>query len=233
MDDPAARPVPTDLAGVIDHTLLAPTATDADVRWLCEEAAALGVAAVCVSPSRLPLPPDLLTGAIGVAAVVGFPSGAHVPAAKAREAELAVAAGATELDLVIDLGAATAGEWRRVEQEVASVRSAAPAPVVLKVIIEAAALGEGGIEAACAAVEAGGADMVKTSTGFHPAGGATVDAVRRMRAAVGDRLGVKAAGGIRDAATAREMLGAGASRLGCSATRAIVEEASRPGSPRS
>ena len=222
MDDPGRPSVPDDLAPLVDHTLLAPAATDADVRALCEEAAELGVAAVCVSPSRLPLAPDLLPPTMAVAAVVGFPSGAHVPAAKAREAELAVAAGASELDVVIDLGAAVAAEWHRVEAEVAAVRAAAPRPTVVKVIIEAAALGDEAIADACRAAEAGGADMVKTSTGFHPAGGATVEVVRLMLATVGDRLGVKAAGGIRDAATARAMVAAGASRLGCSATRAVL-----------
>lgn len=212
----------TALAGLIDHTLLAPTATDAEVEALCVDAADLGVAAVCVSPSRLPVPSGILPAGMGVAAVIGFPSGAHQPAAKVREAELALVAGATELDLVIDLGAASAGDWAAVEAEVAAVRSAAARPVLLKVIIEAAALTGDGIERACAAAEAAGADMVKTSTGFHPSGGASIDAVTRMRAAVGDRLGVKAAGGIRDGATAQAMAAAGASRLGCSATRAIL-----------
>jgi deoxyribose-phosphate aldolase len=106
---------------------------------------------------------------------------------------------------------------------IAAVREAVPAPTLLKVIIESAALADDGIERACAAAEAAGADMVKTSTGFHPAGGATVEAVARMRAAVGDRLGVKASGGIRDAETALAMVAAGASRLGCSATRAILD----------
>ncbi len=222
MDD-ADRPLdPTALAEMIDHTLLTPTATDAEVRALCIEAADLGVAAVCLSPSRLPVPQGLLPPKMGVAAVVGFPSGAHSRPIKAREAELAVAAGASEIDVVMDLGAASAGDWSAVEAEVAAVRAAAPHPTLLKVIIEAAALSGDGIERACAAAEAAGADMVKTSTGFHPAGGATVDAVARMRDAVGDRLGVKAAGGIRDAATAQAMAAAGASRLGCSATRAIL-----------
>jgi deoxyribose-phosphate aldolase len=211
------------LARMIDHTLLAPTATAADVAALCREAADLGVAAVCVSPSRLPVPAGLLPPTVAVAAVVGFPSGAHHPEAKAREAALAAAGGAGEVDMVIDLGAATAGEWDRVEAGIAAVRAAVPAPIVLKVIVESAALAGDGIERACAAAEAAGADMVKTSTGFHPAGGATVEAVTRLRAAVGDRLGVKASGGIRTAEVARAMVDAGATRLGCSATRAILD----------
>jgi deoxyribose-phosphate aldolase len=213
------------LAALIDHTLLAPTATDADVLTLCAEGGELGVAAVCVSPSRLPLPPGSVPSGVALAVVVGFPSGAHRPGVKAAEAANAVAEGADEIDVVIDLGAATAGDWAAVQAGITVVRAAAPAPTILKVIIESAALAGDGIERACAAAEAAGADMVKTSTGFHPAGGATVEAVARMRAAVGERLGVKASGGIRDTATARAMVAAGASRLGCSATRAILDGA--------
>lgn len=215
------------LARAIDHTLLAPEATTAAVAALCDEAARLGVAAVCVSAARLPLP-VALPDDIATAAVVGFPSGAHVAAVKAAEAAAAVAAGATEIDLVIDLGRAAMGDWDGVGAEIAAVRAEVPGG--LKVIVESALLlgldDPAALERACAAAEAAGADMVKTSTGFHPAGGASVDAVRRMRAAVGDRLGVKASGGIRDAATAWAMLDAGASRLGCSATAAILEAAS-------
>jgi deoxyribose-phosphate aldolase len=225
-------PAPLDrltVAGMIDHTLLTPTATTEDVAALCREGAELGVAAVCVSPSRLPLTvgPDVLQG-VGVAAVVGFPSGAHTPRAKAREADDAVAAGATEIDMVIDLGAVAAGQWEVVEADVATVHRAVEGRALLKVIIEAAVLdtlAADAVERACAAAESAGADYVKTSTGFHPAGGATIDAVARMRAAVGDRLGVKASGGIRDWATAVAMIDAGASRLGCSASRAILDGA--------
>ena len=213
------------LAALIDHTLLAPTATDADVLALCAEGGELGVAAVCVSPSRLPLSAGVVPSGVALAVVVGFPSGAHRPGVKAAEAASAVAEGADEIDMVIDLGAAVAGDWAAVQAGITVVRAAAPPPTVLKVIIESAALTGDGIERACAAAEAAGADMVKTSTGFHPAGGATVEAVTRMRTAVGDRLGVKASGGIRDTATARAMVAAGASRLGCSATRAILDGA--------
>lgn len=214
----------TELARLIDHTLLAPAATADEVAALCAEATELGVAAVCVSPSRLPLPIGVLGGGIAVAAVVGFPSGAHTSPVKAAEAARAAADGATELDMVIGLGEATAGEWTMVQADVSAVRAAVPAPLVLKVIIESAALGsEAAIVAACQAAEAGGADFVKTSTGFHPTGGATVEAVRIMAATVGGRLGVKASGGIRTAATALAMVDAGATRLGCSATRAILD----------
>jgi deoxyribose-phosphate aldolase len=220
----------TTVAGVIDHTLLAPTATTEDVAALCREGIDLRVAAVCVSPSRLPLTlgDEVRAAGVAVAAVVGFPSGAHDPRAKAVEAELAVAAGATEIDMVIDLGAVAAGQWEVVEAGVAAVQRAIEGRALLKVIIEAAAidpLAPDAIERACAASEAAGAGFVKTSTGFHPAGGATVEHVARMRAAVGDRLGVKASGGIRDWDTAVSMIDAGASRLGCSASRAILEGA--------
>ena len=209
------------LAGLIDHTLLRPEATDDDVAALCAEASELGVAAVCVSPSRLPLrrPPS---APIAVAAVVGFPSGAHAPGVKAVEAARAVDAGADELDMVLDLGLVRLGEWSAVEADVAAVRAAAPS-VVLKVIVESAALTGVELEACCHAAEDAGADLVKTSTGFHPAGGATVEAVARIAAVVGGRLGVKASGGIRDAATALAMVDAGATRLGCSATRAVLD----------
>jgi deoxyribose-phosphate aldolase len=212
----------SDVAALIDHTLLKPEATPADVALLCEEATRLGVAAVCVSPSVLPLPEPPGEG-VAVATVIGFPSGAHRPEVKAAEAEGAVAAGAGELDMVIDLGAAKAGDWAAVEADIAAVRAAAPAPVLLKVIIESAALTDDEIVAACEAAESAGADYVKTSTGFHPTGGASEHAVRLMADTVGDRLGVKASGGIRDADTALAMIGAGATRLGCSATAAILD----------
>lgn len=208
------------LARLVDHTLLRPEATAADVAALCEEATELGVAAVCVNPSVLPLATPPGEG-IGIAAVVGFPSGAHRPEVKAREAELAVLAGATELDVVADLGRLAAGAWSEVEADLAAVRRVAP-DVVLKVILESALLGDDDLTRACRVAVAAGADLVKTSTGFHPAGGATVAAVRTMRAAVGDEAGVKASGGIRDTATAVAMLEAGATRLGCSATRAVL-----------
>jgi deoxyribose-phosphate aldolase len=211
------------LAAMIDHTLLRPEATAADVAALCAEATELEVAAVCVSPARLPLAPGALAGGVRVATVVGFPSGAHPTAVKVAEAEAALEAGAAELDMVIDLGLAKAGDWRAVTVDIAAVREAAPAPATLKVIVESAALEATELEAACRAAEDAGADYVKSSTGFHPAGGATIAAVGRMAELVAGRLGVKASGGIRDAATALAMVDAGATRLGCSATRAILD----------
>jgi deoxyribose-phosphate aldolase len=122
-----------------------------------------------------------------------------------------------------NLGLAKAGAWQQVVDDLAAVRAAAPAPVLLKVIVESAVLTDDELVAACRAAVDAGADYVKTSTGFHPAGGATVEAVARMRATVGASIGVKASGGIRDAATALAMVDAGATRLGCSATRAILD----------
>ena len=207
------------LARTVDHTLLKPEATDADVAALAAEAADLGVWSICVSPSRLPVQ---VGGGVAVCTVVGFPSGAHESEIKAREAEVAVRRGASEIDMVVDLGSVRAGDWGAVEKDVAAVRAACGS-ALLKVILETAALAPEQIVEACRRSEAGGARYVKTSTGFHPTGGASVEAVRLMRETVGDRLGVKASGGIRDTATAIAMLGAGASRLGMSATRAVLD----------
>lgn len=208
------------LAATVDHTLLKPEATAAQVAMLVAEAAELGTFSVCVSPSRLPL---RVPAGLVVCAVVGFPSGAHAPEVKAVEAALAIERGAGEIDMVIDLGRAVVGDWAAVEADVASVRAACAGRALLKVIIESAVLSSEQIVQACGAAERGGAQYVKTSTGFHPAGGASFEAVRTMRATVGDRLGVKASGGIRDTITALAMLGAGASRLGLSGTRAVLD----------
>jgi deoxyribose-phosphate aldolase len=210
------------LAALIDHTLLKPEATTDEVTALCEEATDLGVAAVCVSPSHLPITAGLGVG-IEIATVIGFPSGAHQPAVKAHEAEVAIDAGANELDMVVNLGLVKAGEWLSVGDDIGAVRSAAPSMVLLKVILETAALTDDEIIEGCRVAEGAGADYVKTSTGFHPTGGATASAVRLMAATVGGRLGIKASGGIRDATTALAMVEAGATRLGCSASRAILD----------
>ena len=206
------------LARTVDHTLLTPEATGAQVAALCQEATELGTFSVCVSPSRLPL---AVAAGIAVCAVVGFPSGAHESEVKAAEAALAIRRGATEIDMVVDLGSVFAAEWGAVEADVVAVKQAC-GEVLLKVILETATLTPEQIAAACRRSEAGGAQYVKTSTGFHPTGGASVAAVRLMRESVGDRLGVKASGGIRDTATALAMLAAGASRLGLSGTRAVL-----------
>lgn len=211
---------PAELAHFVDHTLLAPTATDADVAALAAEAVQLGTYSICISPAMLPLRAAL--GSVKVATVCGFPSGKHSASTKAYEAAESVARGADEVDMVIDLGLLKAGRADATEAEIAAVRAAVPAPKVLKVIIESAALTDAEIVAACQAAEAAGADFVKTSTGYHPSGGASVHAVALMAATVGTRLGVKASGGIRDWATAVAMVEAGATRLGLSGTAAVL-----------
>ena len=208
------------LAVLIDHTLLKPEATSADVAALAREAEDLGTYSICVSPSMLPVQTS-----VKVATVCGFPSGQHASAIKAAEAADAAAKGVDEVDMVINVGLARDGEFAAVEADIRAVREAAPAPVVLKVIIESAALTDEQIVAVCEGAERAGADFVKTSTGFHPTGGATEHAVQLMRRTVGDRLGVKASGGIRDYATANAMVEAGATRLGLSGTRAVLDGA--------
>ncbi|HEY1701493.1 MAG TPA: deoxyribose-phosphate aldolase [Trebonia sp.] len=224
MTDAAAPSISrAELATMIDHTLLAPEATSEDVARLAREAVELGAGAICVSPSRLPLAPGVLAPGIAVAAVAGFPSGAHPAPVKAADAAAAVASGATEIDMVIDLGLALEDRWKQVSAEVAAVRAAIGPDVLLKVILETAVIGPDRITPACQAAEDGGASYVKTSTGFHPAGGATVEAVRALAAAVGGRLGVKAAGGIRTTADALSMIAAGATRIGASRTATILD----------
>ncbi len=203
---------------IADHTLLSSDTTAAQLDAFLADAESIGVKRVCVLPTLLPVDKrgrEIVT-------VVGFPSGAHKAEVKAAETVQAVADGADEIDMVVNLGLVRAGQWSAVEHEIRAVREACPG-LVLKVILESAALSDDEIVATCEAAEAAGADFVKTSTGFHPSGGASVHAVRLMSQTVGDRLGVKASGGIRDAATAREMWAAGATRFGVSATAAILE----------
>lgn len=210
-------------ARLMDLTLLKPEATAEQVASLCVEAGELGVAAVCVSPSLLSVVVASLDPGIAACTVIGFPSGAVDTRVKAIEAALAIAAGATEIDMVAALGLIKAGDWGAVEADIAEVAAAAP-NALLKVIIESALLTEKEIAEACRVARSAGADFVKTSTGFHPSGGASVEAVRLMAETVGDDLGIKASGGIRDATTARAMLGAGATRLGVSAAAAILAD---------
>lgn len=207
-----------ELAKMIDHTLLKPESTAKDVEALIEEGAQLGTFSVCVSPNQLPI--EVPEG-LKVAVVCGFPSGAHMPEVKAAEARQSVELGAQEIDMVVNLKLVKEGKFDEVEADIRAVREASEG-ALLKVIIESAALKDEEIVACCKASEAAGADYVKTSTGFHPAGGASVHAVKLMRDTVGDRLGVKASGGIRDTKTALEMVEAGASRLGLSSSKAIL-----------
>ncbi|MEU4362215.1 deoxyribose-phosphate aldolase [Promicromonospora sp. NPDC023987] len=227
----APRPsaVPHDkaaLAAFVDHTLLKPEATASDVATLVEEGAGLGVFSVCVSPSFVSLAVEVAAGRLAVATVCGFPSGKHMSDVKAFEAARAVADEADEVDMVIDVGTARSGRFDVVQAEIAAVRAAVPGDRVLKVIIESAALTDEQIVGACKAAEAAGADFVKTSTGFHPAGGASVHAVSLMARTVGavggGRLGVKASGGVRDLDAALSMIEAGATRLGLSGTASVL-----------
>ena len=220
------RPSRGDVAAVVDHTLLKPEATQRDVTALVAEAAELGVYCVCVSPSLVAVAKAAAPAGLHIASVVGFPSGKHLSSIKATEAADALAAGADEIDMVIDVGAAIAGEFDSVRDDVAAVRAAVPA-AVLKVIVESAALlslaGDDALTSACRSAVEAGADFVKTSTGFHPSGGASIHAVELMASTVGSGVGVKASGGIRTADDAVAMLDAGATRLGLSGTRAVLD----------
>lgn len=211
------------LAAMIDHTLLAPEATPSEITKLCVDAVELGIGTVCVSPSHVALAHELLPATIGIASVVGFPSGAHRSEVKVLEACLALESGATEIDMVINLAHVLSENWRGVEDDVAEVRAVAPA--VLKVIIESSVLTEEQIVKTCKAAVAAGADFVKTSTGFHKTGGATTQAVALMRSTVGAAIGVKASGGIRTLEDVLMMIEAGANRIGASASRAILDAA--------
>lgn len=206
---------------MVDHTLLKPEATEDDVAELVEEGARLGVFSVCVSPSMVSHAAKVADGRLKVATVAGFPSGAHAPEVKAAEARQAVDDGADEVDMVINLGKAKSGDFDAVQHDIEVVRAAIP-DATLKVIIESAALTDKEIVKASMAAELAGADFVKTSTGFHPAGGATPHAVALMSDTVGDRLGVKASGGVRTLADAQSYIENGATRLGMSGTAGAI-----------
>jgi deoxyribose-phosphate aldolase len=215
------------LAKTIDHTLLKAIATAAQVRELCAEARNFGFAAVCVNPCWVPLCAKELAGSdILVGSVIGYPLGANHSEIKAAEARLAVSQGAREIDMVINLGAAKAGDWKTVEDDIRAVVAAsreASAESLVKVIIETCYLSDAEKAKACEAAVRGGALFVKTSTGFGT-GGATADDVRLIRKVVGDRLKVKASGGIRSYHDAILLLDAGADRIGASSSIAIVSE---------
>lgn len=217
------------LAKMIDHTLLRPEATAADVISLCEQAAELGTYSVCVSPTFVVTAVANVSNGIKVATVCGFPSGKHESSVKAAEAKLSAQQGADEIDMVIDLGRAIMGDWDYIQSDVAAVRAATMGKV-LKVILETAALSDEQIAEACRRCEAAGADFVKTATGFHPSGGADVRAIKVMHETVGGRLGIKASGGIKTADFAQELIAAGATRLGLSGSRAILDGVAATGS---
>ena len=214
------------LASLIDHTLLRPEATRAQVEQLCDEALQAGFAAVCVNPAWAPVAAQRVRGSgVRVATVVGFPFGATSTVAKRAEAEAAILAGAQEVDMVMNVGAMRSGDPERVEYDIRGVVELCHAAgVIVKVILENAYLTDAEKVAACEIAKRAGADFVKTSTGFGPHGATEAD-VRLMRQAVGPAMGVKAAGGIRTLSDALRMLQAGATRLGASASVSILAEA--------
>lgn len=217
-----------DIAHLIDHTLLKPDATQAQIAQLCHEARQYSFAAVCVNPTHVKLCADLLKGSsVDVCTVVGFPLGATPPEVKAYEAQQAIKDGATEIDMVINIGALKGGELDLVERDIATVtRICHNNGALCKVIIEAALLNEREKIKACELAKKAGADYVKTSTGFGPGGAAVAD-VALMRRVVGPSMGVKAAGGIGSFADAKGMVAAGATRIGASAGVKILQEAEK------
>ena len=213
---------PWDLSPLIDHTLLKAEATGTQVEALCAEAVQYGFASVCVNPFWVPLAAALLKGSpVRTCTVVGFPLGASSLRTKAFEAEQAQRAGAQEVDMVLAIGAAKAGDWTTVLQDLEGLRAATPAPAVLKVILETCLLDEAETLRACELARDAGLDFVKTSTGFSLRGATEAD-VSLMRRVVGPRVGVKASGGIRTYEGALRMVQAGATRLGLSASVAVV-----------
>lgn len=214
---------PVRVADFVDHTVLKAETTRAQIETLCQEAAEFQFAAVCVNGSWVPLCADLLKGSgVKVASVVGFPLGAMRTVAKAAETSDLVDRGADEIDMVVALGEIMDDNWDYVEDDIRSVVEAAAGRTV-KVILESGALEPLQIVKASAIAKVAGAHFVKTSTGFHSSGGATAEAVALMRLAVGDALGVKASGGVRDCASALRMIAAGANRLGTSSGVKLVE----------
>jgi deoxyribose-phosphate aldolase len=215
----------SELAQMIDHTLLKPEATPGQIDRLCAEARRYSFASVCVNPVYVQRCAEALRGsAVKVCVVIGFPLGANTPEVKAFEAVKAIQDGATELDMVINVGALKAGELAQVRQDIHQVVEAASASAALvKVIIEACLLTDEEKVTACQLAKQAGADYVKTSTGFST-GGATPEDVTLMRRTVGPEMGVKAAGGVRTLADAQRMIEAGASRLGASAGVKILLE---------
>lgn len=231
---PAGEPLPrkppaltdTPIAALIDHTLLKPEATPAQIEALCAEAARYRFASVCVNPAFVPLCAGLLRSSpVAVCTVIGFPLGATTTKTKVFEATQAAGNGARELDMVIAIGRLKAGEYREVAEDIHAVVAAGHAAgALVKVIVETALLSDEEKALACLLAARAGADFVKTSTGFS-GGGATAADIALMRRAVGPGLGVKASGGVRTLADARAMVAAGADRIGASAGVAIVREA--------
>jgi deoxyribose-phosphate aldolase len=223
---PLRLPVGKEIASWIDHTLLKPEATAAQVKVVCQEALTYGFASVCVNPAFVPLIAGFLSGSkVAVCSVVGFPLGATLPTQKVIETLSCLNSGATEIDMVLNVGALKGQAYGQVLNEIQAVAQVAHNErAIVKVILENALLTRQEKIIACLICQSAGADFVKTSTGFGP-GGATVEDVDLMYRIVGRNLKVKAAGGIRDLKAAQAMIGAGASRLGASAGVQIVHEA--------
>jgi deoxyribose-phosphate aldolase len=214
------------IASLIDHTLLKPEATAADIRKVCEEARKYGFASVCINPYWVPVVAHELAGsAVKVCSVVGFPLGASATSSKVDETQIAVKDGAHEIDMVLNIGELRAGNHRVVEDDIRAVVSAAHATgAIVKVILETCLLDESQKIAACRLAKNAQADFVKTSTGFNT-GGATVDDVTLMRRTVGPEMGVKASGGVRTLEDLQKMVAAGATRIGASSSVKIIEAA--------
>lgn len=224
--DARQSPQITAIASLIDHTLLRPEATSAEIRKVCGEAREYGFSSVCVNPYWVPLVTSELAGsAVKVCGVVGFPLGANATAIKVAETESAVRAGAQEIDMVINVGELRGGNFEAVRADIRAVVNAANAGnAIVKVILETALLNDEQKTIACQLAKEAGAAFVKTSTGFST-GGATAHDVALMRRVVGDSMGVKASGGIRTLEDLKAMVAAGASRIGASASVKIVEAA--------
>jgi deoxyribose-phosphate aldolase len=222
----AGEKVPSGVAGLIDHTLLKADATRKEIEKLCNEAREFGFATVCINPTWVSLASRLLRGSsTGVCTVVGFPLGATTTDVKQYETRRVIYDGASEVDMVINVGALKSGDLAIVERDIGAVAGACrDCGALSKVIIEAALLTDEEKVTACTLSKAAGADYVKTSTGFGP-GGATVADVALMRRVVGPDIGVKAAGGVRDYEALRNLVSAGASRVGASAGAKIVQQA--------
>jgi deoxyribose-phosphate aldolase len=212
------------LAGMIDHTLLKPEATPVDIKKLCQEGLKYEFASICVNPFHVKLAAEELKGSrVKVCSVSGFPLGANSPEVKAKEAESGVKDGAQEIDMVINIGALKSGNYKQLENEIKLILKAVGKGRILKVILETCLLTSKEKIRGAQIVKECGAHFVKTSTGFGPAG-ATVEDVSLLRKTVGNNLGVKASGGIRDYKKALELIKAGANRIGTSSGVKIVEE---------
>ena len=219
---------PKDIASMLDHSTLQPWLTEADIRRGCEIALKYGTASVCARPCDVPILTEMLSGSGGkVCTVIGFPHGAHETAIKLAEAQLALAEGCEELDMVLNIGKLKAGAYDEVGNEIRLIADAAhEAGAILKVILETCYLTDEEKVTACHLSEKAGADFVKTSTGYGSAG-CTIEDLKLMRASVGPKVRVKGSGGIRDLDTVLAARAAGASRCGVSATEKIMAEAEK------